>query len=330
MKEINLIQMNQRIELMIPAEDGGKKLHRFLRQALPGLPLSGVYKIIRVGRVKVNGRKAKQETLLNAGDQLTLFMSEQDYLELKKSKPKYQGIATALDIIFEDDSLLVVNKPVGLLTHPDAKEQKDTLVNRVLAYLYHKGELAEERTFLPAPVNRLDRNTSGIVVIGKDQRTLREMTEVLRERQLIKLYLGVVWGAWKGSGEIRAKLEKREQSDGTVRMAISSSATAQSAHTRYRVLGSNGQFSLVELQLVSGRTHQLRAHLQSAGHSLVGDRKYGGPPALGTEHQLLHAYSLSLPDGTKWQAPPPATFLAALRQAGLFEFFQEFIPGQSV
>ena len=315
--------MNQQIELVIPREDSGKKLHRYLRQALPGMPLSGIYRMIRVGRIKVNGKKSKLDLLLNTGDQLTLLMSNEDFQVLKKEKPKYVGVSTDLNIIFEDESLLVINKPAGLLTHPDTNEQKDTLVNRVLAYLYQKGELSEARTFLPASVNRLDRNTSGIVLFGKDQTTLRTLTAMIRERELQKTYLGLVWGEWRGQGEIRASLIKEHDANGTVRVKVTADDQGVTALTRYRVLGSTAAYSLVQLDLVSGRTHQLRAHLQSVGHPLVGDVKYGGKIGLGVNHQLLHAYSLTLPSGQHWLAAPSTLFTNALRQAQLLEYLPQ-------
>ncbi len=311
---------NRKVELVIPREDSGKKLHRYLRQALPGMPLSGIYKMIRVGRVKVNGKKGKMDSPLNAGDQLLIFMSSDDYQDLKKEQPKYSGISTAIDIIFEDKSILVVNKPAGLLTHPDTKEQKDTLVNRVLAYLYHKGEISETRAFLPAPVNRLDRNTSGIVLFGKDQTALRSLTAAVRDRNVKKTYLGIVWGEWEGEGDIKLHLVKENKPSGTVHMKVNKADEGVSAHTRYQVLGSTPIYALVRLDLISGRTHQLRAHLESVGHPLVGDIKYGGKAGLGANYQLLHAYSLTLPSGEKWLAAPPQLFIQALKHANLMSY----------
>ncbi len=309
-----------RVELVIASEDSGKKLHRFLRQSLPGMPLSGIYRMIRVGRVKINGKKGKLNSLLAAGDQLVLFMSPEDYQALKKEPPKFLGVSKDLSILYEDDALLVVNKPSGLLTHPDGKEQKDTLVNRVLSYLHHKGELTSMRTFLPAPVNRLDRNTSGIVLFGKDQSSLRILTGEIRERRVKKTYLGIVWGKWHGEGEISARLEKQSDA-GAVRVQVHEHEGGLAALTRYKVLGSGAAHSLVQLELVSGRTHQLRVHLQSVGHPLVGDVKYGGEPGLGVRHQLLHALTLELPGGQHWQAPPSEEFMMALRQAGLDRYW---------
>ncbi len=311
------------MELVIPREDSGKKLHRYLRQALPGMPLSGIYKMIRVGRIKINGKKGKMDSPLNAGDQLVIFMSSDDYQELKKEQPKYVGIPTSIDVVYEDESILVVNKPAGLLTHPDAKEQKDTLVNRVLAYLHEKGELGAMRTFMPAPVHRLDRNTSGIVLFGKDQSTLRSLTASVRDRNIQKIYLGIVWGNWDGTGDIKVNLVKENKPGGTVLMKVNSAAEGVNAHTRYQVLGTTSSYALVKLDLISGRTHQLRSHLESVGHPLVGDIKYGGQAGLGVNHQLLHAYSLTLPNGEKWVAAPPAPFMEALKRAKLIRYLPQ-------
>jgi len=307
--------------------DSGKKLHRYLRQALPGLPLSGVYKLIRVGRIKVNGRKGHNDTLLQAGDVLTIYMPEEEFRALSRPARKFGGVSTDLSIIHEDGHLLVVNKPVGLLTHPDATEHKDTLVSRALAYLHQRGELADGRSFMPATVNRLDRNTSGIILIGKDGDTLRRLSEDIREHRLRKYYLTVVWGAIKQSGEVNSDLVRDERSGRTLvasrvhaRTSAETQARVQGAVTRYVPLGTAGPFTLLQVEIESGRTHQIRAHLQDIGHPLLGDVKYGGKPAFAVTHHLLHAQSVVLADGRTFVAPPSPEFMGVLEQSGLRRF----------
>jgi len=309
------------IEITLLPEDSGKKLHRFVRQALPGLPLSGVYKMIRVGRVKVNGKKGQVDTLLQPGDCLSLYIHQDEYAELAKSRPKFGGMRSDIDIVYEDAHLLVVNKPVDLLTHPDSSEHKDTLINRALSYLYRRGEIADSRSFLPATVNRLDRNTSGIVLIGKDTNTLRTLAEAIRDRRVEKTYLAVVWGKLAGSGAVDKPLLREEWTNRTVG-ALEGAADGRSALTRYLALGSAAGFTLVEIALISGRTHQIRAHMQAIGHPLLGDSKYGGKPAFDLNHQLLHAYTVKLPDGRLFVADPPADFLRVLAQTGLKRHLQ--------
>lgn len=304
------------IDIRILPQDSGKKLHRYLRQALPGLPLSGVYKMIRVGRVKVNGKKGKMETVLQPGDELALYIHDEEYETISKPVKKFGGMRSDIDIIYEDGHLLVVNKPIGLLTHPDATEHKDTLIGRALAYLHRQGEVDDGRSFLPATVNRLDRNTSGIVIIGKDGPTLRQLAEVIREHQLTKTYLAIVWGVVEQDGEVDAPLLRTEDSSRT-RIARAHHADALPALTRYRVLGRTHSFSLLEVELVSGRTHQIRVHMKSIGHPLVGDVKYGGKPAFDINHHVLHAYRVLLPDGREFTAPPADVFTDVLKQSGL-------------
>lgn len=309
----------------IHPQDSGKKLHRYLRQALPGMPLSGIYKMIRVGRVKVNGKKGKMETVLAPGDALAIYVHEQEFPTLAKAKPKFSGMSDEIDVIFEDDHLLVVNKPVGLLTHPDSAEHKDTLINRALAYLYRNGEIADSRSFLPATVNRLDRNTSGLVLIGKDGDTLRMLSESIRERRVEKQYLGIVWGRVAQDGHIDAPLV-RDPAGGRTSIAESDDEGAQDASTRYRVLGSAAGFSLLMIDLLSGRTHQIRAHLQSIRHPLLGDVKYGGKVAFDVQHHLLHAARIALADGREFVAPVSSVMDTVLRQTGLVRFAGSYAP----
>lgn len=304
------------IQFEILRQDSGKKLHRYVRQTLPGLPLSGIYKMIRVGRIKINGKKGKNDTVLMAGDQLTIYIAEEEYSQLAKTKPKFQGVPGDLDIVYEDEQLLVVNKPVGLLTHPDETEHKDTLINRALAYLYRQGEISDGRSFLPATVNRLDRNTSGIVLIGKDSETIRELAKNVREHLVHKQYLAIVWGKLFGEGDIDDPLTRDHMQNITLidRMEKES---AKSALTHYRALGTAAGFTLVQIDLISGRTHQIRAHMKALGHPLLGDVKYGGKTAFEVEHHLLHAHLVELPDGSRFVAPPSPVFTSVLQSTGL-------------
>lgn len=304
------------IEKMIASEERGKKLHRYVRQTLPGLPLSGVHKLIRVGRVKVNGKKGKIDTVLETGDSVQIWMNEEDFSEVSRPGRKFGGISTDIDVIYEDGHLLVVNKPVGLLTHPDRDERKDTLIGRALAYLHARGELADGRSFLPAAANRLDRNTSGLVLIGKDGDTLRSLSEWIRDHRVRKGYLAVAEGRLADSGVIDKPLMRHER-DGVVRATVSRDPGARSALTRHRALAFSQRYSLLAIEIASGRTHQIRAHLKSIGHPLLGDYKYGGHPAFGIDYHVLHAYYLHLPDGRSFTAPPPPAFLRILAAAGL-------------
>jgi RluA family pseudouridine synthase len=304
----------------ISKQENGKKLHRFVRTALPLLPLSGVHKMIRLGRIKVNGRKGKPDTTLSEGDVVTFYMPQEEFDSLKKQPKKFAGISSDIDVIYEDNHLLLVNKPAGILTHPDASEHKQTLINQVLAYLHKKGEL-EPRLFTPSTVNRLDRNTSGIVIIGKDADTIRELNEQIKRREIGKWYLTLVHGSIKEDGDIDRPLIREEKKNKTrvINRPISDlpDHDIKSAHTQYRVLAANRQASLVEVKLISGRTHQIRAHMKSIGHPLIGDIKYGGRPLGNLRHQLLHAYKVQLADGREFLAPLPKDFQSVLAKIGL-------------
>jgi RluA family pseudouridine synthase len=304
----------------ISKQENGKKLHRFVRTALPLLPLSGVHKMIRLGRIKVNGRKGKPDTTLVEGDTVTFYMPQEEFDSLKKQPKKFSGVSSQIDVIYEDEHLLLVNKQAGILTHPDQTEHKHTLINQILAYLHKKGEL-EQRLFTPSTVNRLDRNTSGIVIIGKDADTIRNLNEEIKQRKLGKWYLTIVHGSLTGNGEINQPLVREERSNKThianVSKATRVEAEAKSAHTKYRVIDSNRNYSLVEIELISGRTHQIRAHMKSIGHPLVGDLKYGGRPIKDLRHQLLHAYKVKLADGRIFSAPLPTEFNKILTETGL-------------
>lgn len=304
------------IKKTVSASESGKRLHRYLCALMPNYPLGQIFKLIETGKVRVNGKRKKQNYELAAGDELTLLIDEETFTEASRSaerKPKFTGVKANVDIVHEDDELLVVNKPAGLLTHPDRTEQKDTLITRVHAYLYRKGAL-DSRLFLPATANRLDRNTSGLVLIGKTAGCLHRLNEWVQRREIGKYYVTIVHGTLAGEGVIRAALVRDERAN---RTKVSDADEAMDAVTRYKPLHASEGYTLVEVELESGRTHQIRSHFQSIGHPLLGDIKYGGKPFDGINHQLLHAYRIELPDGRTFTAPPPGQFAAVLRKLRL-------------
>ncbi|MCL6548500.1 MAG: RluA family pseudouridine synthase [Alicyclobacillus sp.] len=304
------------IEVTVGPVEAGKKVHRYVRQLLPGVPLSGIYKMIRTGRIKRNGRKTKADDVVQAGDVIRLYMAEEDFAEVSKPVKKFAGVPRRIDVVYEDADLLVVNKPAGLLVHGAAGEFKDTLVNRVLAHLHHKGEL-DQRVFTPAPVNRLDRNTSGLVLFGKHGEAIRTLASDLAAHRIRKWYVAIVAGQTGERGEISAPLQRSARGDRTV-IAEQGAAEAKAALTRYVRLAEGRGTSVIGVELVHGRTHQIRAHLAHAGHPLVGDGKYGGPRVWSTviPHYQLHAAWLELADGRRFQAPLPQGFCDALARLG--------------
>ncbi|WP_166244412.1 RluA family pseudouridine synthase [Paenibacillus turpanensis] len=309
----------------IAPSESGKRLHRYLRTLMPNFPLGQIYKMIDSGKVKVNGKRKKQNYELAAGDELTIFMDEDSFKQTNgaEKKVKFAGVNTMIDIVYEDEELMVVNKPAGLLTHPDQTEQKNTLITRVHAYLYKHNKL-DSALFLPATANRLDRNTSGLVLVGKTAGKLHELNQIIQSRELEKYYITVVEGTVTGSGTISGTLVRDTDKNktligGTREAARPGAALAgeKEAETRYRSLASGGGYSLVEVELISGRTHQIRAHFKSIGHPLLGDIKYGGRRFEDVNYQLLHAWRIVLPDGTVFKAPLPPDFKRILKQTGI-------------
>jgi len=282
---------------------------------MPNYPLGQIYKMIDQGKVRVNGKRKKENYELSAGDEVTIMVDEETFQHAAGSekKPKFVGVSAKIDVVYEDDEILVVNKPVGLLTHPDHSEQKDTLITRVHAYLYRKDQL-DSRWFQPASANRLDRNTSGLILIGKTAGSLHQLNQWVQKREIGKYYLTLVQGRVAGSGTISAALERDEKSN---RTRVANSDNAKEAVTHYRAIQYNEGYSLVEVELESGRTHQIRSHFQSIGHPLLGDVKYGGKAYDGVNHQLLHAWKITLPDGRVFTADPPGLFGRMVRKLKL-------------
>lgn len=283
--------------LTIGRNDAGQRLDKFLSKTLPNLPQSLLYKYIRLKRIKRNGKRAQISDRLQEGDTLELYIGDEFF---EKPRPQYDFLRSAktLDVLYEDENLLLLNKKVGLLSHPDKTEYGDTLISRVQRYLYEKGEYdpEDEQSFTPALVNRIDRNTCGIVMAAKNAESLRELNAIVKTRQLHKLYLCVVHGAPpKRADTLHGYLQKDEDKN-KVFISQSPAPDAKEIRTRYRVLDSYRDLSLLEIELLTGRTHQIRAHLASIGCPLLGDGKYGTNARnkpYGYKKQFLCSYKLT-------------------------------------
>ena len=260
----------------VTKNDAGQRLDKFLTKTYRNLPMSLLYKAIRKKDIRLNGKRCEAADRLKEGDQIYLFLPD-DALEIAPPTYEFMHASRQLDIVYEDEHVLLLNKKAGLLVHPDNHEYADTLIFRVQRYLYEKGEYnpADEQSFAPALVNRIDRNTSGIVIAAKTAVALRVLNQKLKEREIEKYYLCIVHGKMpKAEDTLEAYLEKNE-SQNRVYISDTQKQGARTIRTRYKVLEERGDLSLLEIHLLTGRTHQIRAHLASIGHPLLGDGKYG-------------------------------------------------------
>ena len=282
--------------ITITANDAGQRLDKFLTKTYRALPMPLLYKAIRTKDVRRNGKRCSAADRLEEGDILSLFLPA-DTLEISPPAYDFMQASRQLDILYEDEHLLLLNKKAGLLVHPDDREFRDTLIARVQRYLYEKGEYnpASEQSFAPALVNRIDRNTCGIVMAAKTAASLRILNEKLKNREIEKYYLCIVHGHMpKESDTLEGFLEK-DAARNRVYISRSAHDGARTIRTRYRVLEERDGLSLLEIQLLTGRTHQIRAHLASIGHPLLGDGKYGSNAlnkGTGFDKQALCSYRL--------------------------------------
>ena len=283
-------------ELIIGPNDAGQRLDKFITKTLD-IPMSLLYKSIRLKKIKVNRKRAENNTMLCEGDRIQCFLAD-EFFEKKVSKSSFESISVHLDIVYEDDNILLLNKRPGVSVHEDEDGSTNTLITHVQAYLYQKGEYRpdEEQSFAPALCNRIDRNTGGIVIAAKNAEALRVMNEKIKEREIDKFYLAAVHGIPSpASATLRGYLLKDSKTN-TVRVYDKNPPRgAKEIITKYSVVARAKDTSLVEVELLTGRTHQIRAHMSHIGHPLIGDGKYGvnkDDRARGYKYQALYSYRL--------------------------------------
>ena len=284
-------------ELRISSNDAGQRLDRFLAKAVPLLPASLAQKYIRIKRIKRNGARADRDTRLEAGDVLQLYINDEFFDKPREDNAFLTVASPKLNIIYEDDHILLVDKRPGLAVHPhDGAEYGRTLIDHIQAYLYQKREWRprEENSFTPALCNRIDRNTGGIVIAAKTAEALRVMNQKIKDRELDKRYLAIVEGTPKPArGSLKGYLFKDAKKN-RVFVSDSPQPGAKSCQTNYVTLASENGLSLVECQLITGRTHQIRAQFAHAGHPLLGDGKYGKlDKRFDRTYQALYSYKLA-------------------------------------
>ena len=285
-------------EFTIGKNDAGQRLDRWLAKTLPLLPAPLAQKYIRIKRVKLNGGRAQRDTRLQVGDVLQLYINDEFFDQptpenafLKLFKPK-------LDILYEDEHILLVNKAPGMVVHADETEKVNTLINHIQAYLYQKKEWSPywEHAFAPALCNRIDRNTGGIVIAAKTAEALRVMNQKIRDRELEKRYLCVVLGRPSPAAGTLEGFLLKDEAKKQVSIRSKPVPGGRKAITKYRTLDTRGNLSLVECDLITGRTHQIRAMMAHAGHPLLGDGKYGTERInrqYGKKHQCLWSWKLT-------------------------------------
>ena len=283
--------------LTVKKNDAGQRLDKFLSKAVKGLPTSMMYKLIRTKKIKVNRKRTEQKYILCEGDEIQLFIKEEFFDSPEKDLGALDRIVPKLNIVYEDENILLLNKRPGVLVHEDTNAGENTLIMHVKAYLCQKGEYDpySEQSFAPALCNRIDRNTGGIVIAAKNAEALRIMNQRIKDDCLTKTYLCLVHGIPHPSKkELRGFLRK-DSKNNTVEVRDTEFPGSKEIITRYRVIRSRTDISLLEVDLITGRTHQIRAHMSHIGHPLVGDGKYGinrDERAKGYKYQALYAYKL--------------------------------------
>ena len=315
-------------EFTIGKNDAGQRLDRYLAKAVPLLPASLAQKYIRIKRIKRNGGRCQRDDRLEIGDVLQLYINDEFFDAPREDNAYLTVAAPKLNIVYEDDQIILVDKRPGLAVHPhDGAEYGRTLIDHIQAYLYQKREWnpREENSFAPALCNRIDRNTGGIVIAAKTAEALRVMNQKIKDRELDKRYLAIVEGIPKPQkGTLKGYLFKDAKKN-RVFVTDTPQTGSKSCETRYEVLASHQGLSLVECELVTGRTHQIRAQFAHAGHPLLGDGKYGKlDKRFDRTYQALYSYKLT------FQFTTDAGALAYLNgksfQVQKVDFVEEYFP----
>jgi len=337
-------------KIVVSKNEAGQKLLKLLAKYLNTAPQSFLHKMLRKKNITLNGKKADGSELLRETDEVCLFLSEETIVsfqgkhtsdttavELKeKQTVKKPKELSEIRVVYEDEDVLVLNKPVGVLSQK-AEAEDFSLNEWVIDYLLQKGSLTKEvlHTFRPGVCNRLDRNTSGLITAGKSLAGLQTLSLLFKERTVHKDYYCIVCGRVKSASRLKGYLEKDVRTNKVTVEPKKRSEESSYIETEYMPITANERYTLLKVRLITGKTHQIRAHLASVGHPLVGDSKYGSPvenrmlkERFGLKYQLLHAALLSFPEkltdcralaGKTLFAPVPAQFEKIAKELGVFD-----------
>ena len=284
-------------EFQIKKNDAGQRLDKFLTKAVKGLPISLMYKYIRTKKIKVNRARTEQKYVLQEGDIVQLFIKDEFFDSPEKDNTALSSITPKLTVVYEDDNIILCNKRPGVLVHEDDEGKDNTLIMHIKAYLYQKGEYDpdNEQSFAPALCNRIDRNTGGIVIGAKNAEALRVMNEKIKNDEISKFYYCVVHGKMPKKSDTLTGFLLKDSDKNQVKIFDKQVKGSKNIITKYKVVSEKNGMSLLEIELVTGRTHQIRAHMSYIGHPLLGDGKYGinkDDRAKGYKYQALYAYRL--------------------------------------
>lgn len=276
--------------VVINKNDANQRVDKFVSKFCKNMPQSMLYKAIRKKRIKVNGKKTEINYRLCEGDRVDLYINDEFFIT--SPYEEYKNITPKIDIIYEDENIILMDKKAGMLSHDNKGEKSDTLVNNMKAYLYQKGEYKpeDEHSFAPSLCNRIDRNTAGIVIAAKNAASLKLINEKIKNREIKKYYLCLAEGIFEEKeGILKGSLTKNHEEN---KVYIKNDGEKDIV-TKYKVIKENADTTIAEIELITGRTHQIRAHLSSIGHPLVGDVKYGAKTKLKNHiGQVLCAYKI--------------------------------------